>query len=53
MIQQAGKMLSTQGRIEPTLLAEISKPIITREKYLEIAVQYEAWARKSREGSSR
>jgi len=53
MIQQAGKMLAIQGRVESTLLAEINKPIVTREKYLEIAAQYEAWARKSREGSSR
>jgi NADPH-dependent FMN reductase len=48
MIQQAGKMLAMQGRVEPTLLHEINRPIVTREKYLEIAVQYEAWARKSR-----
>ena len=48
MIQQAGKMLAMQGKVEPTLLDEISKPIVTREKYLEIAAQYEAWARKSR-----
>jgi multimeric flavodoxin WrbA len=53
MIHQAGKMLATQGGIEPTLLEEINKPIVTREKYLEIAAQYEAWARKSREGSNR
>jgi hypothetical protein len=48
MIQQAGRMLALQGRIEPTLLDEINRPIVTREKYLEIATQYEAWARKSR-----
>lgn len=53
MIQQAGKMLARQGRVESTLLAEINKPIVTRERYLEIAAQYEAWARKSREGSIR
>ena len=45
MIQQAGKMLAMQGKVEPTLLDEISKPIVTREKYLEIAAQYEAWAK--------
>jgi len=48
MVQQAGKILATQGRVEPTLLEEINRPIITRERYLEIAAQYEAWARKSR-----
>jgi len=48
MIYQAGKMLATQGRVEPTLLEEINKPIVSSEKYLEIAAQYEAWARKSR-----
>jgi len=48
MIYQAGKMLAIQGGVEPTLLNEINKPIVTREKYLEIAAQYEAWARKSR-----
>jgi hypothetical protein len=48
MIQQAGKMLAVQGRIEPTLLDEVNRPIVTREKYLEIAAQYEAWAIKSR-----
>ena len=48
LIQQAGKMLATQGGVDPSLLEEINKPIVTREKYLEIAAQYEAWARKSR-----
>jgi multimeric flavodoxin WrbA len=48
MIQQAGRMLAVQGKVEPTLLDEINEPIVTREKYLEIAAQYEAWARKSR-----
>ena len=48
MIQQAGKIIAIQGNVEPTLLEEINKPIITREKYLEIAAQYESWARKSR-----
>jgi len=48
MIQHAGKMLSKQGGVDPSLLEEINKPIVTREKYLEIAAQYEAWARKSR-----
>lgn len=48
MIQQAGKMLAARGKVEPTLLYEINRPIVTREKYLEIAAQYEAWARKSR-----
>jgi hypothetical protein len=47
-IRQAGKMLALQGRIEPTLLEEISKPIVTVEQYLEISARYEAWARKSR-----
>jgi multimeric flavodoxin WrbA len=51
MIRQAGKMLAMQGRVEPTLLDEINRPIVTREKYLEIAAQYEAWARKSREAT--
>jgi hypothetical protein len=48
MIYQAGKMLAIQGGVAPTLLNEINKPIVTREKYLEIAAQYEEWARKSR-----
>lgn len=49
MIQQAGKILAMRGRVEPTLLEEINRPIVTRERYLGIAEQYEAWARKSRE----
>lgn len=49
MIRQAGKMLALQGRVEPTLLDEINRPILTREKYLEISAQYEVWAKKSRE----
>jgi hypothetical protein len=53
MIQQAGKMVAIQGKVEPTLLDEINGPIVTREKYLEIAAQYEAWARKSRGEASR
>jgi len=49
MIQQAGKMLALHEKVEPTLLEEISRPIVAREQYLEIAAKYEAWARKSRE----
>jgi multimeric flavodoxin WrbA len=48
IIQQAGRMLATHGRIEPTLLEKINTPIVARERYLEISTQYEAWARKSR-----
>jgi hypothetical protein len=29
-------------------LDEISKPIVSREQYLEISAKYESWARKSR-----
>ncbi len=47
-IQRAGKMLALHGKVEPTLLEEISRPIVTREQYLEISAKYEAWARKSR-----
>jgi multimeric flavodoxin WrbA len=47
-IQRAGKMLALHEKIEPTLLEEISRPIVTREQYLEISAKYEAWARKSR-----
>jgi multimeric flavodoxin WrbA len=48
MIQRAGEMLALQERVEPTLLEEINRPIVTREQYLEISAKYEAWARKSR-----
>jgi hypothetical protein len=48
MIQQAGKILALHERVEPTLLEQISRPIVTREQYLEISAKYEAWARKSR-----
>ncbi len=47
-IQRAGKMLALHGEVEPTLLEEISKPILTVEQYLEISAKYEAWAKKSR-----
>jgi hypothetical protein len=47
-IQQAGKLLALHEKIEPTLLEEINRPIVTREQYLEISAKYEAWARKSR-----
>ena len=47
-IQQAGKMLALDGKVEPTLLEEISRPILTVEQYLEISAKYEAWAKKSR-----
>jgi hypothetical protein len=47
-VQRAGKMLALHGTVEPTLLEEISRPIVTREQYLEISAKYEAWARKSR-----
>ena len=47
-IQRAGKMLALHEKVEPTLLDEISKPIVSREQYLEISAKYESWARKSR-----
>jgi hypothetical protein len=47
-IQQAGKMLALRGKIEPILLEEISRPLMTKEQYLEISKRYEAWAKKSR-----
>ena len=48
MIQQAGKMLALHEKVEPALLEEMNKPMMTREQYLEISAKYEAWARKSR-----
>lgn len=48
MIQRAGKMLALQGKIEPSLLTEMNRPLVSAEQYLEIAAKYEAWARKSR-----
>jgi multimeric flavodoxin WrbA len=47
-IQQAGKMLALHEKIDPTLLEEMSRPIVTRDHYLEISKKYEAWARNSR-----
>jgi len=47
-IQRAGKMFARDGKIEPTFLEEISRPILTVEQYLEISAKYEAWAKKSR-----
>jgi multimeric flavodoxin WrbA len=47
-IQRAGKMLALQGKIEPVVLEEISRPLMTGEQYLEISKRYEAWAKKSR-----
>ena len=47
-IQWAGKMLALHEKIEPTLLEEISRPIVMGEQYLEISAKYEAWAKKSR-----
>jgi multimeric flavodoxin WrbA len=47
-IQRAGKTLALLGKIEPTLLEEISRPIVTGEQYREISAKYEGWARKSR-----
>jgi multimeric flavodoxin WrbA len=41
-IQRAGKMFALHNRIEPALLEEISRPIVTREQYLEISAKYEA-----------
>jgi len=47
-IQRAGKMLALHEKVEPALLEEMNKPMMTREQYLEISAKYEAWARKSR-----
>jgi len=47
-IQRAGKILALHGKIEPALLEEINRPIVTKEQYLKISEKYEAWARKSR-----
>jgi hypothetical protein len=48
MIRRAGKMLALYEKVEPTLLEEISRPIVTGEQYLELSAKYESWARKSR-----
>jgi multimeric flavodoxin WrbA len=47
-IRQAGKMLALHGEIEPTLLEDINRPVVTVDQYLEISAKYEAWAKKSR-----
>ncbi len=47
-IQRAGKMLALHEKVEPALLEEINRPIVTQGQYLEISGKYEAWARKSR-----
>ena len=47
-IQQAGKTLALNQKVESTLLEEISRPIVTGEQYREISAKYEAWASKSR-----
>lgn len=47
-IQQVGKRLALDGAVDHKFLEGVSKPIMTREQYLEISAQYEAWARKSR-----
>jgi len=47
-IRQAGEMLALHEKVEPTLLKEISKPIVSREQYLQISAKYEDWAKKSR-----
>jgi len=41
-------MLALNQKLEPTLLEEISRPIVTGEQYREISAKYEVWARKSR-----
>ncbi len=46
--QRAGKMLALHGKVEPTLLEEINRPIVTVEQFLQISAKYEAWAKKSR-----
>jgi len=48
MIQQAGKRLALDGKVDPSFLQEINRPIVNVGQYLEISAKYEAWARKSR-----
>ena len=48
-IQRAGTMLALRGNVEPGLLEEMSQPVVSVERYLEISAKYEAWARKSRD----
>ncbi len=48
MTGQAGRMLALFGKVEPTLLEEINEPILTRQKYLQIAARYEDWCRRRR-----
>lgn len=48
LIQQAGQRLALHGKIDPDLLREVNKPLLTTAQYLEISARYEAWARKSR-----
>jgi hypothetical protein len=52
LIKRAGKMFALQGKIEPMLMEEASRPIVTQEQYLEISSKYETWARKSRGGTA-
>jgi len=47
-VQRAGEMLALHEKVEPALLEEMSRPLVTREQYLEISAKYETWARKSR-----
>ncbi len=47
-VHQAGRMLALHGKIETTLLDELTRPVVTVEQYLEISKKYEAWARKNR-----
>ncbi len=48
LIQQAGKRLALDGKIDPAFLEELNRPIVSVDQYLEISAKYEAWARKSR-----
>lgn len=48
LIRRAGRELGLTGKVAPTLLDEINRPILTKEQYLEVARKYEDWARKHR-----
>ncbi len=46
LITQAGQELAQEGRVRPATLADISRPPLSVDRFMELAARYEDWCRK-------
>jgi len=49
LLRQAGEQMAAQGKVNPALAADINRPPLSTDQYLELAAKYEAWCSKNRQ----